>query len=162
MARFDKAIAEREAPPQTNGHASTNEASSESPANNSQSPPPSSKVKKHKRELDVEDETSEAVTSPSPKKKRKTDEDADAAYAARLQALENSRARATRGGGAKPSKPVKKKTPKKKSAGRLKAEDDSDLDGSGSEVKERKVNRNTGFHVRGPFPSTGDNVTDVL
>jgi len=68
------------------------------------------------------------------KKKPKRDpaktEDADARLAAKLQAEENSyaRARTTRGGGAaKPTKPKKKKSPKKKNATKV---DDSDVDSS--------------------------------
>ena len=142
MERFDHAISKQAAAePQTNGHTST---PSSTPNDTSQSPPPPSSSKKHKAESS--DELSSVVDSPKPKKKRKVEEDSDAAYAAKLQAMENQRARATRGGGVKASKPVKKKS-KKKSAGRVKAEDDSDLEGTGSEVKERKVNRNTGFHV---------------
>ena len=163
MARFDKAMAERDEkenevkteagiktePPQTNGHdtttatASPERTSASTPADTPQSPPSSTK---HKHESD-EEELSEVIDSPKPKKKRKVEPDSDAAYAARLQAMENSRMRSTRGGGPKAAKPVKKKTPKKKSAGKVKAEDDSELEGSGSEVKEKKVNRNTGFHV---------------
>ena len=141
MARFDKFMAEQ---PKINGHAASTEQSSNStPYDEPQSP---SASKRHKSDMD-EEELSEVVDSPKPKKKRKVEHDSDAAFAARLQALENSRARSTRGGGPKVTKPAKKKSPKKKSAGRIKAEDDSDLEGSGSEVKERKVNRNSGFHV---------------
>ena len=145
MARFDKFIAEQNAPPQTNGHAasspeksppSTPTVKSDSPANS----------KKHKHEFDEED-LSEVIDDPKPKKKRKVEQDSDAAYAAKLQAMENSRMRSTRGGGAKSSRPIKRKIPKKKSAGRIRAEDDSDVEVSGSDVKEKKVNRNTGFHV---------------
>ena len=153
MTRFDKFMAEKNDPPKTNGHAttSTEQSTASTPHAKSPSPPIS---KKYKHDLDSE-ELSEVVDSPKPKKKRKVEHDSDAAYAARLQAMENSRGRSTRGGGPKVTKPVKKKTPKKKSAGRVKAEDDSDLDGSGSEVKEKKVNRNTGFHVNVPqLPST--------
>ena len=145
MTRFDKFMADKNDPPQTNGHAttSTEQSAASTPDAKSQSPPAS---KKHKHDSDDE-ELSEVIDSPKPKKKRKVEHDSDAAYAARLQAMENSRGRSTRGGGTKVTKPVKKKTTKKKSAGRIKAEDDSDLEGSGSEAKEKKVNRNTGFHV---------------
>jgi len=99
--------------------------------------------------------------TPSPKKKPKPtiissqrpakslDMDHDAAFAAKLQAEENNRARPTRGGGSKPTKkaPVKKKTKKKKTSENVKAEDDSDIEGTEDAEKERKVNRNTGFHV---------------
>ena len=45
----------------------------------------------------------------------------------------------------------KKKTPKKKTASKVNAEDDSDLDEDVSGA-ERKVNRNKGFHVRRTCP----------
>ena len=152
MARFDRAMEpakEDPKPPKTNGHAIKAESPTPpSTANHetSASPAPS---KKHKHE-DLSDSVSSVIDSPKPKKKRKIEnQDSDAAYAAKLQAMENQRSRSTRGGGAKATKPVKKKTPKKKSSNKIKAEDDSDMDGSGSggEAKERKVNRNTGFHV---------------
>lgn len=152
MVRFDIAMetSKNEAePPKTNGHLIKPESPTPpSTANHetSASPVPS---KKHKQE-DLSDSLSSVVDSPKPKKKRKIEnQDSDAAYAAKLQAMENQRSRSTRGGGAKSSKPVKKKTPKKKSSNKIRAEDDSDLDGSGSgaEGKERKVNRNTNFHV---------------
>ena len=161
MARFDNAIAKQSAETQTNGHTSTPPTSASPPPHSTASPTPS---KKHKP-LDS-DELSESVDAPTPKKKRKVEPDSDAAYAAKLQAMENSRMRSTRGGGAKASKPAKKKAIKKKSAGKVKAEDDSDLDGSGSEVKERKVNRNTGFHkeltLSAPLSALLDNETKVL
>ncbi|KAG8525271.1 uncharacterized protein KY384_008915 [Bacidia gigantensis] len=145
MERFDKKMADEA--PKTNGHAhasSSEERSSASTPKHVATSPPN--PKKHKHD-DDDDEMSDVIDEPKPKKKRKPSEDTDAAYAAKLQAMENARSRTTRGGGSKPSKPAKKKkTPKKKSAGRVKAEDDSDIDGSGSDVKERKVNRNTGFH----------------
>ena len=147
MARFDSFIAKKDEAPKTNGHVATSaeQSSAASPNAKSESPPA---AKKHKQESDDE-ELSEVIDRPKPKKKRKVEHDSDAIYAAKLQAMENSRVRSTRGGGPKKPNIVKKKSPKKKSAGRVKAEDDSDLDGSGSEAKERKVNRNTGFHVGG-------------
>ena len=80
--------------------------------------------------------------------------DSDAAFAAKLQAQENGRIRSTRGGGPKKAVSAKKKSPKKKkkTSAKVKAEDDSDLDGSGSDVKERKVNRSGGFHVSRLMP----------
>ena len=103
---------------------------------------------KHLKEESDEDELSDIKDTPPPKKKKKVaDHDSDAAFAAKLQAQENSRIRSTRGGGSKPTPAKKKRTPKKKTAAKVKADDDSDLDGSGSEVKEKKVNKNNGFHV---------------
>jgi upstream activation factor subunit UAF30 len=90
--------------------------------------------------------------SPVKKKKVKTEhqDDADAAFAARLQAEENSRARPTRKGAAKKTNPVKKRALKKKTPSKIKGEEDSDLDSSGEEKK--VVNRSGGFHVS-DFPS---------
>jgi upstream activation factor subunit UAF30 len=89
---------------------------------------------------------SEVADSPSPKKKHKkrmSVEDADAAYAARLQAEENGRARSTRGGGAKRKPMIKKEKKKRKSQNRVGSDDDSDAEGS----PKKGVNRNSGFHV---------------
>ena len=148
MARFDKSMAESQKAKQsaqTNGHAPSSPEGSAPPSETPKSDSPAV-TKKPKHESD-EEELSDVIDSPQPKKKRKVEPDSDAAYAAKLQAMENSRMRSTRGGGAKTPKPVKRKTPKKKSAGRVKAEDDSEMEASGSDVKERKINRNTGFHV---------------
>lgn len=82
------------------------------------------------------------VSFAPPKKKQRKEksedtEDADAKLAAMLQAEENSRSRATRGGGAK-SKPVKKKAaPRKKSAKKVGPDDDSDVDGSDAPPKRK-------------------------
>jgi len=155
MTRFDKFMAEKIPIPQTNGHATTaNGQSSEGSAEPKQEPSPSPSPSKNARKRgSVEDDLSDIAVSPSPKKKRKAAPvDNDAAFAARLQAEENGRARATRGGvNKKPTsakKKINKKTPKKKTSDRVKAEDDSDLEGSGSEIVEKKVNRSGGFHVR--------------
>ena len=151
MARFDKFMAEKEALRQTNGHSNlTNgDVKHETPGTKHESSTPPSR-KSVKREVTDEDaELSDAPASPSPKKRRKVvDMDDDAAFAARLQAEENNRARPTRGGVNKKAIPAKKKkkTPKKKHSDKVKAEDDSDLEGSGSEA-EKKVNRSGGFHV---------------
>ena len=133
---------EAPAPPATNGHSTTDSiAKSEpEPASSTTHTPP-------KREADDE---SEAVDVSPPKKKRKADVvDADAAYAARLQAQENLLARPTRGGNTRKAAPVKKKkSPSKskpKTSKKVKASDDSDIESS--EVGEKEVNRNTGFHV---------------
>lgn len=115
---------------------------------------PSSSVAKstQKRKSVSEDEESElsnAPTTPSPKKKRKAEPatDDDAAFAAKLQAEENSRARPTRNGVNKKKVAVKKKkSSKKRASEKVKAEDDSDLDGSET-GEDRKVNRSGGFHV---------------
>ncbi|KAF3013103.1 hypothetical protein E8E15_000716 [Penicillium rubens] len=106
------------------------------------SPPPSTSPVKRQASSDA---TSEPASASPPAKKHKpdTDTDADAAFAAKLQAEENSRARPTRGGNTRRAAPVKKRS-KAKTSKRVKAEDDSDVD-SGEEPK-KEVNRNTGFH----------------
>lgn len=150
MARFDKFIAEKNAAAQTNGHSNAvKDESSESPRPKQETSLPVSD-QGQKRTSD-EDELSDVPNSPSPKKKRKVEHfvDADAAFAAKLQAEENSRARPTRGGANRKSTTIKKKkrSPKKKTSDKIKAEDDSDLQDSGSEAVEKKVNRSGGFHV---------------
>jgi len=154
---------EAPAPPITNGH-STNEATAKPTVEHTAQPPvilpttapaaakakpqPSSSpaATPPKRE---EDEESDPVDRSPPKKKRKADAvDADAAYAARLQAQENLLARPTRGGNTRKTAPVKKKkspSKKAKTSAKVRASDDSDIDSS--EAGEKKVNRNTGFHV---------------
>lgn len=82
------------------------------------------------------------LDSPPPKKKRKTSLDADAAYAARLQAEEDARARPTRGGASRKTAPVKKRKKKAKKE-RVTGSDDSDLE----DEENPKPKRNTGFHV---------------
>ncbi|KAI0175506.1 SWIB-domain-containing protein [Hypoxylon sp. FL1284] len=76
------------------------------------------------------------VSVPPPRKKQRKEksedtEDADAKLAAMLQAQENQRTRATRGGG-KPKAPVKKKkaAPRKKSDKKVGPDDDSDVEAS--------------------------------
>lgn len=143
MTRFDKFTAKTAA--ETNGHATISNGDVlhfATPKHEPQSP-----VSK-KRPKEESEDMSDVRDSPAPKKKKKLDQDSDAAFAAKLQAQENARTRATRGGGPKKSGAVKKKASKKKTSAKVKAEDDSDLDGSGSEVREKKVNRNGGFHVR--------------
>ncbi|KAL8731544.1 MAG: hypothetical protein Q9166_003390 [cf. Caloplaca sp. 2 TL-2023] len=144
MARFDRFIADQSAPPKTNGHLVDVKKESGSPeATRSQTSAVPTSV--HKRESTEIEESSEAIDPVPPKKKRKrSPEDDDAAFAAKLQAEENIRARPTRGGGPKKAAPVKKqKMPKKKMADRVDVADDSDLD---SEAAEKRVNRSGGFH----------------
>lgn len=97
-------------------------------------------------DADVDGDEIQVSTQPPKKKQRKSEdtEDADAKLAAMLQAQENQLGggRATRGGSKSKSKPAKKKkaTPRKKSANKVRPEDDSDLSGSeGSGVKTRKA-----------------------
>ena len=166
MARFDRFDAERKAAVEPNGHVVPSIEPSGDPGLSEHASPPAPKKQKResidkdpmvkrsttseKRQIpeSEDDELSDVKDSPPPKKKKKVMEhDSDAAYAAKLQAQENSRIRSTRGGGSKPTPAKKKRTPKKKTAAKVKAEDDSDLDGSGTDVKEKKVNRSGGFHV---------------
>lgn len=146
MSRFDKFIADQNAPPQTNGHVSDvkQEPSGSPEPTRSQTSPLPTQV--HKRESTEVEESSETADVAKPKKKRKRSPvDDDALFAAKLQAEENIRARPTRGGGPKKATPVKrKKTPKKKTADRVDAADDSEMD---SEAADKKVNRTGGFHV---------------
>jgi hypothetical protein len=110
-------------------------------------PTPASPSSPTKKRVSDSDGQPDGLTSP-PKKKRKAEPDADAVLAARLQAEENLRARPTRGGNTRKAAPAKKKSPTKskvKTSKKIRAEDDSDIEESGSE--EKKVNRNTGFHV---------------
>ena len=144
-------MAEQEAASQINGHVTTTngKVEDETPEPKRESSTLSSKPSL-KREARDDDVLQDTPASPSPKKKRKAAPvDDDAAFAARLQAEENGRARATRGGVNKKQTSVKKKkkAPKKKTSDKVKGEDDSDLEGSGSEAAEKKVNRNGGFHV---------------
>ena len=149
MARFDKFMAEKNATPVTNGHAASVKDESEQHVEKASSP---GRKMNQKRESDDED-LSDVPDTPPRKKKRKPEPavDDDAAFAARLQAEENVRARPTRGGATRKAAVVKKKKgPKKKTSSKVKAEDDSDVEGSGSEAEEKKVNRSGGFHVNCP------------
>jgi upstream activation factor subunit UAF30 len=142
MERFDifagnNGVQSPEETTTSNGHAQANTAAAVP------SPPPSSSPVKRQTHSE---EASEATSASPPPKKRKpdTDVDADALFAAKLQAEENMRARPTRGANTRRAAPSKKKS-KAKTAKRVKAEDDSDVD-SGSETK-KEVNRTGGFHV---------------
>lgn len=152
MERFD-IVAERngvtaspEAAPPSNGVGDDDSISVAVP-----SPPPSSSPVKHDPDSD---EASEPTRGAPPIKKRKPNVDADALFAAKLQAEENLRARPTRGGGPRRTAPSKKRS-KAKTAKRIKAEDDSDIESSSDTKKE--VNRTGGFHVSlipYPYPQT--------
>ncbi|KAI8965309.1 hypothetical protein F5Y11DRAFT_355125 [Daldinia sp. FL1419] len=102
-------------------------------------PSPPSQTNGYKEDSqDAEDTNGDEIkvsVQPPKKKQRKEKsedtEDADAKLAAMLQAQENQRTRATRGGG-KPKAPVKKKkaAPRKKSEKKVGPDDDSDVAGS--------------------------------
>ncbi|KAI1761924.1 hypothetical protein GGR53DRAFT_522048 [Hypoxylon sp. FL1150] len=119
-----------------------------------ESPPPQSSPKRQanghdEHSPDADDDTNggeiKVSVAPPRKKQRKEKsedtEDADAKLAALLQAQENQRPRATRGGG-KPKAPAKKKkaAPKKKSEKKVGPDDDSDVAASEeSGTKPRKA-----------------------
>lgn len=126
---------------------------------------PSSPKKRATSDPDEEvdsDLSSVAGNTPPKKKQKKTRsiEEDDAAFAKRLQAEENMRARSTRGGGAGTKKrsaassgggvKAKAKTQKKKkakSAKKVRSDDDSELEGEEGEEKEKA--KKGGFHVSG-------------
>lgn len=174
MRRFDIFNEQRRAPPETNGHTSAKQESPASPQTASRttvkkvsgssqqtnghmtvkdepSVPSESTCNTHslspnKRQQESDEELfSDVKDALPPKKKKKVERDSDAAYAAKLQAQENARTRMTRGGGPKaPPAKKNKKSPKKKTLSKVKAEDDSEIDGSGSDGKEKV--RTGGFH----------------
>ena len=119
-------------PPTTNGY--------HAPPPKSPTPSQSSPTK---REAPFEPASDMMDESPPKKKRKEPSVDADAAYAARLQAEEDKRARPTRGGNSRKAAPMKKKTPKKKTAPRIRGSDESDVEDSPTEKKPK----NTGFNV---------------
>ncbi|KKK18693.1 hypothetical protein P175DRAFT_0500068 [Aspergillus ochraceoroseus IBT 24754] len=143
MERFD-IFAEKggvEAPSTTNGHAQDN--GSATPVEPSS--PAQSSISQKRQADSAEQSDNSSKTPPAKKKKASHDIDADALFAAKLQAEENMRARPTRGASTRRAPPVvKKKKPSAKTAKKVKAEDDSDLE-SGSDSG-KKVNRSGGFH----------------
>lgn len=150
MTRFNKFVADKNTIPTTNGNSHIESQKPDSPEPVRSILPPI-KQEDLKRSSDDEDDLSDVPDTPPPRKKRKAEPlDADAAFAAKLQAEENIRARPTRGGANRKDLMAKKKkkSPKKKTANKVKAEDDSDIDGSGSEVEGKKPIRSGGFHVR--------------
>ncbi|KAG4440358.1 hypothetical protein IFR05_004151 [Cadophora sp. M221] len=139
LQRFNHYEALTKANVVTNGH--SNDVKQES------TPPSSSRDASSSADIKSSPSDSEEDEAP-PKKKVKKEKAAvdDAKLAAMLQAQENRTGRATRGAGNK--KVVKtKRTPKKprKSASKVKAADDSDVElGSDGEVKEKP--KKGGFH----------------
>lgn len=131
------------------------------PSSNSFSPGrkrqnPTADNSNHDESLEASDA---GISSPAkkPRKSKATEED-DAAFAARLQAQENSLARSTRGNNStKRRSAVNKATPKKnkktKSAKKIKDDDESGLE-TGSGVEKKEVKRTGGFHVRAFQAST--------
>ena len=155
MERFDYASSSTAAVPppptsapesHTNGHSTPVEtkpkSKSETPTSYSATPEP-----------DEDEEDSDVVSPPKKKRKPAKPIDNDAKFAAMLQAQENSRARATRGGNDKrriaKKSGTRVKKEKRKSAAKIKKDDDSDLElGSDGEMRE-KVKKG-GFHVSVP------------
>ncbi|KAI9728966.1 MAG: hypothetical protein M1828_000051 [Chrysothrix sp. TS-e1954] len=144
MTRFDKISghvpAARPAPaaaaPSTPRQATNGVSESNGPAHASNA---------KKRESSAMEDTSDGNASSPRKKAKKAGKTDDAVLAARLQAEENSRGRATRGGnssGKKSAQPKKRR--KQKSAASVKGSDDSDL-GSGAE-NGKEVKRTGAFH----------------
>ncbi|KAI0482699.1 hypothetical protein GGR56DRAFT_670550 [Xylariaceae sp. FL0804] len=133
--RFDAASSAVPAPP----------SDAVNPDSTSPDSPPDELVNGHDAVKDEDDQKDDEikVSVQTPKKKPRKEktgtEDSDAKLAAQLQAEENSRTRATRGGGAKPAPKKKKAAPKKKSAKRVRPEDDSDLESDASGPKKRKA-----------------------
>jgi len=148
MERFDKASTMNGAPvppvtvvppppppPPTNGLHFKKEAKRESSERSRDTSAPTK----------AETEDSEDDISPSKKKRKQQKPVDDAKLAAILQAQENSKARPTRGGANKKVAAPRKKTPKKKSAAKVRVADDSDMElGSDGEVK--VAVRKGGFH----------------
>lgn len=94
----------------------------------------------------------EDFSSPPQKKRKAGAVDDDARLAAALQAEENKRVRATRGGTTNKTKG--RPSPAKKKKSRAKVEESGTESESGSR-KKRNVNRNGGFHVSKSFSMTG-------
>lgn len=146
MERFDQFAAERNqsaTDPATDIKPDPSEAAPSSPISAA-----SSSKKRKSPGFEPSDLGKSPISAPAKKKVKVLD--ADAAFAAKLQAEENSRARPTRNGVTRKAAPTKKKkTPKKKTAARINASDDSELELSDGAVGAKKeVNRNSGFHVR--------------
>lgn len=98
------------------------------------------------------DDSDVDISPPKKKQRNNTYTDSDAKLAAMLQAEENSRSRPTRGGVNKKAVAMRKKpSTKKKSATKIKADDDSDMD-LNSDGEKKDVVRKGGFHVRTDLP----------
>lgn len=138
--------------PTTNGsplnHTSTNNGVVPEPVVNA------SPAKSNKRQSPSEDDDdlSDIQETPSPKKMKRTPKkETDEEIAKRMQAELNAGAgRSTRGGGTARKKAVAKKdkkSTKNKSAARIKAADDSDLDSGDDSSPKPEKERTGGFHV---------------
>lgn len=146
MERFDKKQADAAPTPAPEPAPTANGNALPSPSPTASSP----KKRKASSEVESDDDLSDIADSPPPKKVKKKapkpEAESDEMLAAKLQAEFNQPSRSTRGGGAKPKKPVKKeKGTKKKSKTKLSAADDSELE-SGDE-KPEKERKQGGFNV---------------
>jgi upstream activation factor subunit UAF30 len=154
LERFDIFNARQQQP-----ESKTDEVTTPAPTTNgfhAPSPEPAAAVKSPVKREATSETVSDVVNGSPPKKRRKEPSvDADAALAAKLQAEEDKRARPTRGGSSRKSAPVKKKTPKKKTAARVRGSDESDVDDSSTEKKPK----NTGFNVGIPSATFGHCLT---
>lgn len=106
-------------------------------------------VKTEVKDESAPDDTDGGSAPPKKKQKKQSSADSDAKLAALLQAQENSRGRATRGGDKKKPAKAKSTVKKKKSAAKVKAADDSDIE-LNSDGEKKVVERKGGFHVSQP------------
>lgn len=113
-------------------------------------------MKKEVKNKGIPDD-SDGDNAPPRKKQKKSSADSDAKLAALLQAQENSRGRATRGAVNKKSVKAKATPKKKKSAAKIKAADDSDIE-LNSDGEKKAVVRKGGFHVSLPWPDPDEAV----
>jgi chromatin remodeling complex protein RSC6 len=154
MARFDKFNAEQNSAPSADdspvpSDVKASNSKRKTPEPSQQASPPTSGTR---NEDDDEDEDSfepvEPPVKPAKKKVKRDPADEDARYAARLQAEENSRARATRGAPSRKTTGVVKKKKKvvRKSGSKRKSEDVSDGDSASGLERKKEVNRSGGFH----------------
>ncbi|ELR03950.1 hypothetical protein VC83_09016 [Pseudogymnoascus destructans] len=102
-------------------------------------------VKAEVKNESTPDDTDGGSAPPKKKQKKQSAADSDAKLAALLQAQENSRGRATRGGVNKKPAKAKSTVRKKKSSARVKAADDSDIE-LNSDGEKKVAERKGGFH----------------
>ncbi|KAI9891774.1 MAG: hypothetical protein M1814_002338 [Vezdaea aestivalis] len=145
IARFDKFHNAADAKKAAEKSKVTNGADSISP---DEKPTPSSVDAPNEDDEGTPSDSFAAPKEPLVKKKRKSEGlDGDARLAAKLQALENNKARPTRGGGSKKALPAKKrKANRVKSKSKVSGSGDSEVGSDDEEGPKRKVNRSGGFH----------------
>ncbi|KFZ14637.1 hypothetical protein V502_05978 [Pseudogymnoascus sp. VKM F-4520 (FW-2644)] len=130
--RFDKITSEPSSSPDV-------------PISKAQRPTTNGHVKTEVKDESTPDDTDGGSAPPKKKQKKQLSADSDAKLAALLQAQENSRGRATRGGDKKKPAKAKSTVKKKKSAAKVKAADDSDIE-LNSDGEKKVVERKGGFH----------------